>query len=320
MPGRPFDSPTDAGDDAMNEPLVWLPFQPELLGELPSELRYERVVPSAGEMPADAEEVEFFVPSYEWPADLSVLASMPRLRVVQTLTAGVEHVCPFTPQGVTLCSGRGIHDASTAELAVALILASQRGLPSLIRAQDRHEWGNGFFPSLADRSVLIIGYGAIGAALEDRLTPFEVSITRVARSARPGVHAVSDLPALVPQADIVVVTAPLTPQTRGLVDEEFIARMGRDALLVNVGRGPIVDTEALLTALQERRIRAALDVVEPEPLPADHQLWDAPGLLLTPHVGGPTSAFWPRAHRLVREQLQRFAAGEALANVVTDDY
>lgn len=302
----------------MSQPLVWLPFEPEQLGHLPDGLRYACVVPSPEMVPADVDQVEFFVPSYERPPDLSVLALMPRLRVVQSLTAGLEHVRPFVPAGVTLCSGRGIHDASTAELGVALILASQRGLPALVRAQDRHEWANGFFPSLADRSVLIIGYGAIGAALESRLAPFEVSIMRVARSARPGVHPVSDLPRLVPQADIVVIVAPLTDDTRGLVDADFLASMKQGALLVNIGRGPIVDTDALLRALQQNHVRAALDVVDPEPLPAEHPLWDAPGLLLTPHVGGPTSAFWPRAHRLLREQLARFAAGEELANVAHD--
>lgn len=133
-------------------------------------------------------------------------------------------------------------------------------------------------------------------------------------------HAVGDLPVLVPEADVVVVVAPLTAQTRGLVDADFIGSMKAGALLVNVGRGPIVDTQALLEALKGKRIRAALDVVDPEPLPAEHPLWDAPGLLLTPHVGGPTSAFWPRAYRVVREQLVRFAAGEQLINVVTDDY
>jgi phosphoglycerate dehydrogenase-like enzyme len=304
----------------MSDPLAWLPFDPSLLGDLPAGVRCRRVVPEAGDLPDGADEVEFFVPAYEWTADLSVLARMPRLRVVQTLTAGVEHIRPHLPAGVTLCSGRGIHDASTSELAVALMLAAQRGLPDLVRSQARHEWAFGHHPSLADRSVLIVGYGAIGAALEERLTPFEVSIVRVARSERPGVHAVADLPALLPDVDIVVLVAPLTEETHGLFDEGMLRRLRPGALLVNVGRGPLVDTEALVAALHEGRVRAALDVVDPEPLPPHHPLWDAPGLLFTPHVGGSTSALWPRAHRLVREQLQRFAAGEALHNVVTGPY
>ena len=174
--------------------------------------------------------------------------------------------------------------------------------------------------------MLIVGYGAIGAALEARLTPFEVEVVRVARSARPGgqgpevtgpvVYGVAELPALLPDADVVVLLVPLTDATRGLVDADFLARMKPGALLVNVARGAVVDTDALLVALNEGRITAALDVTDPEPLPPDHPLWSAPGVLVSPHVGGASSAMWPRAYRVVREQLDRFAAGEPLANVV----
>ncbi len=304
----------------MTDPVAWLPFDPALLGEPPPGVRCRQVVPTAADLPDEADQVEFFVPAYEWEADLAVLTRLPRLRVVQTLTAGVEHIRPHLPAGVTLCSGRGIHDASTSELAVGLILAAQRGIPDLVRAQDRSEWAFGHFPSLADRTVLIVGHGAIGAALETRLAPFEVSITRVARTARAGVHAVTELPDLLPQADIVVLVVPLTDETRRLFDVHLLGLMKPGALLVNVGRGGLVDTDALVAALAEGRIRAALDVVDPEPLPADHPLWDAPGLLLTPHVGGSTSALWPRAYRLVRDQLTRYAAGEPLVNVITGPY
>jgi phosphoglycerate dehydrogenase-like enzyme len=221
---------------------------------------------------------------------------------------------------VTLCSGRGIHDTSTAELVLALVLASLRGVPSFVRAQDRHEWTPGWHPALADKTVLLVGYGAIGSAIESRLTPFECSVVRVARSARDGVHAASDLPTLLPDADVVVLAVPLTEATRGLVDAGFLGAMKEGALLVNVARGAVVDTAALVAALGQGRVRAALDVVDPEPLAPDSPLWDAPGLLVSPHVGGSSSAMWPRAYRLVRHQLHRIAAGRDPVNTMTGDY
>ncbi len=186
-----------------------------------------------------------------------------------------------------------------------------------MRAQDRHEWAFQWLPALADKRVLLVGHGAIGAAIEARLAPFEVEVVRVARTTRDGVHAIDALPALLPDADVVILCLPLTESSRGLVDAEFLARMRRGALLVNVARGAVVVTDDLVAALHEGRIRAAVDVTDPEPLPADSPLWSAPGLLISPHVGGASSAMWPRAHRLVRDQLHRYAAGEPLRNVVS---
>jgi phosphoglycerate dehydrogenase-like enzyme len=300
--------------------LVWLPFDPDLLGDPPPGLRYEVVDPTE-DVPDSVGEVAFYVPPYQVGPRLSeVLERMSSLRVVQTLTAGVDNIRDRVPSGVTLCSGRGIHDASTAELAVTLVLASLRGIPDFVRAQDRGEWRPGWRPALADRTVLIVGYGAVGAAVEARLLPFEVEVVRVARTARDGVHPIGALPDLLPRADVVVLVVPLTGETRGLVDADFLARMKDGALLVNLARGPVVVTDDLVAALHAGRVRAAIDVVDPEPLPADHPLWAAPGLLVSPHVGGASSAMWPRAHRLVRDQLHRFAAGEELANVVVGDY
>jgi phosphoglycerate dehydrogenase-like enzyme len=236
------------------------------------------------------------------------------------LTAGVEHIAPYVPDGVLLCNGRGIHDTSTAELVLALTLASLRGIPEFVREQDREEWHQRPLPALADKRVLIVGYGAIGEAIERRLLPFEVEVVKVARREREDVHGFDELPDLVPGADVVVLVVPLTDQTRRLVDAGFLARMKYDALLVNVARGAVVDTDALLAELTSRRIAAAIDVVDPEPLPAGHPLWKAPRLLVSPHVGGDSSAMWPRAYRLVREQVSRFAAGEPLVNQMTGDY
>ena len=304
----------------MSAPLVWLPFDPALLGDPPSGLRYEVVDPTAA-VPDTVGEVVFYVPPYQVGSRVAeVLDRMSSLRVVQTMTAGVDNLRDRIPPGVTLCSGRGIHDTSTAELAVTLILAALRGIPGFVRAQDRHEWAPGWRPALADKRVLIVGYGAVGAAVEARLAPFEVEVTKVARTARDGVRSIDDLPSLLPDADVVVLVVPLTAATRSLVDAAFLDRMRDGALLVNLARGPVVATDDLVAALQTGRIHAAIDVVDPEPLPADHPLWGAPNLLVSPHVGGASSAMWPRAHRLVRDQLHRFAADEPLANVVTGEY
>jgi phosphoglycerate dehydrogenase-like enzyme len=305
----------------VSDPLVWLPFEPALLGDPPAGLRYEVVVPSEDDVPASVDEVELYVPPYRFSElDSALIPRMSSLRVVQTMTAGVDHVRPHVPPGVLLCNGRGIHDSSTAELAMTLMLASLRGVPGFVRAQDEHVWVHGTRPSLADSTVLIVGYGAIGEALERRLAGFEVDVVRVARTRREGVHAYDALPDLLPGADVVVLLVPLTDQTRGMVDASFLDRMRDGALLVNVARGSVVDTDALVAQLRSGRLCAALDVTDPEPLPPEHPLWGCPNVLVTPHAGGATTAMEPRAHRLIRAQLARFAAGEPLANVMVGDY
>jgi phosphoglycerate dehydrogenase-like enzyme len=304
----------------VTDPLVWLPFDPAELGEAPAGLRYEVVDPT-DHVPGSVGEVEFYVPPYQVGARVGeALPRMTSLRVVQTMTAGVDNLRGKIPDGVTLCNGRGIHDTSTAELTLALTLAGLRGLPRFVRQQQAQEWRGGFEESLADKRVLLVGHGSVGSAIEARLRPFECEVVPVARRAREGVHAIEELPGLLPDADVVILIVPLTDATRGLVDAEFLASMKRGALLVNVARGPVVVTDDLVEALEDDRIRAALDVTDPEPLPAGHPLWSAPNLLISPHVGGASSAMWPRAHRLVREQLERFAAGEPLINVMTGDY
>lgn len=308
----------------MSDRLVWLPFDPAELsdegGDPPDDLRYEVVDPTE-HVPDSVGEVRFYVPPYQvGPRVGDVLPRMTSLEVVQTLTAGVDNVRGRVPDGVLLCNGRGIHDTSTAELALTLVLASLRGVPGFVRDQDRRVWRTGWHPALADRRVLVVGYGAGGEAVERRLVPFDVEVVRVARRARDGVHPIADLPRLLPDADVVVLTLPLTDETRGLVDAEFLAAMKDGALLVNVARGAVVDTDAVVTALHAGRLHYATDVAGEEPLPADHPLWDAPNLLVSPHVGGASSAMWPRAHRLVRDQLHRYAAGEDLVNIMSGPY
>ncbi len=273
---------------------------------------------AAGPESAPLAEVEFYVPRYMGPADdLALMARMPRLRVAQLLTAGFDHALPYLPDGVTLCNAAGVHDASTAELAVGLILASLRGIDDFARAMPHGTWAAGRRTALADRNVLVIGAGGVGQAIRRRLEPFETEVTMVARRARPGVHALADLPDLLRASDVVVLAVPLTDDTRHLVDAAFLRAIPDGALLVNVARGPVVDTHALVAEVATGRIRAALDVTDPEPLPADHPLWRLPGVLVSPHVGGNSSAFLPRARRLVTEQVRRVAAGEPLQSVVS---
>ncbi|MFE2187434.1 2-hydroxyacid dehydrogenase [Streptomyces sp. NPDC059455] len=305
--------------------LVWLPIPPEEMDGLPDTLEYAHW--DGGEdFPTDPARCAFYCVPYMKPPQVCTrpLPGMTNLRVVQTLTAGIDHIRPALADlapGVRLCNARGVHDASTAELALTLILASLRGIPDFVRGQDAEEWRSGFRPALADKSVLIVGYGAIGSAIEDRLVPFECErVARVARSPRTTergpVHPIDELPRLLPEADVVVLVTPLTEATRGLAGAEFLSRMKDGALLVNVSRGGVVDTKALLMELESGRLRAALDVTDPEPLPVGHPLWHAPGALISPHVGGPTSAFLPRAKRLLRDQLHRYARGESLAHLV----
>lgn len=304
---------------------VWLPFHADEIEGLPEGPAY-RFWDGDQDFPADPAECAFYVVPYMKPPAVSQrpLSAMTSVRVVQTLSAGVDHVLPSLKSlrpGVVLCNARGVHEASTAELTLTLILASLRGVPDFVRGQDAEEWRSGFRPSLADKSVLIVGYGSIGSAIEDRLAPFELArVARVARSARTTergpVRPLTELPSLLPESDVVVLSTPLTESTRGLVNADFLSRMKDGALLVNVARGPVVDTKALLTELESGRITAALDVTDPEPLPPGHPLWHAPGVLISPHVGGPTSAFWPRAKRLLAQQLTLFVNREPLRNVV----
>lgn len=282
---------------------------------LPVEVRPERPpIPLVD----DPDRVVFYVPNYMGStADLEAMQGMPKLRVVQLLTAGYDNALRHLPRGVTLCNAGGVHDASTSELAVGLMLASLRGLDEFARAMPSGAWLYARRESLADKRVLVIGAGGVAQAIQRRLEPFEVQVTLAGRSAREGVVAGTDVPALLPAMDVVVLAVPLNDETRGLVDDAFLARMRDGALLVNVARGAVVDSDALVRHAAVGRIRAALDVTDPEPLPSGHPLWTLPGVLISPHVGGNTTAFLPRARRLVADQLARFAAGEPLACVVS---
>jgi phosphoglycerate dehydrogenase-like enzyme len=298
--------------------LVWLPDEDWAVDvDVPAEL--DVAVWRGGQrLPDSVAEVSFYVPEYLGDAStVQAIARMPALRVVQTLTAGVDHVAAVVPPHVTLCNAAGVHDASTAELAVGLTIAALRGFVGFGRAQDQGRWQHEFRPALADRRVVVVGWGAVGQAIGRRLAPFEVEVIPVAATARSGVRGVDDLGSVLPGADVVVIAVPLTERTRGLVGAGFLAAMADGSLLVNVARGQVVDTDALVAELITGRLSAALDVTDPEPLPPDHPLWRAPNVLITPHVGGNTTAFRPRATRLLTAQLRRFVSGQPLANVIT---
>ncbi|OIQ88153.1 glyoxylate/hydroxypyruvate reductase A [mine drainage metagenome] len=278
--------------------------------------------PMTEELPAEvAAEVDaVVVPHYVSGEMLARLRPLTRLSLVQLPSAGYEHAVRHLPPGVTLCNGRGVHDDETAELAIGLLLASLRELAEYVRLQDAGIWSPHRSTSLADRRVMVVGAGSIGHAIAARLRPFAVDVVRVARSGRDDVdghvHGVDELAVLLPTVDVVVLITPLTAETTHLVDAAFLARMRDGSLLVNVSRGKVVDTDALMAELRSGRLRAALDVVEPEPLPPDHPLWTSPGVILTPHVGGNTTATHVRFVALVQRQLERLAAGEPLLNVV----
>lgn len=267
-------------------------------------------------------EIELVVmPHYsQGPGTYLRLRTLPGLRVVQLPSAGFEHALPHLPSGVAVCNGAGVHDAETAELGVGLLLASLRGIDEAARDMADGLWQPRYRSSLADRRVMVVGYGNIGTALAARLRPFEVDVVPVARSRREVdgvlVHAMTELPELLPTVDAVVLIVPLTAETSSLAGVDFLSRMRDGAVLVNVGRGKVVDTDALVAEVSSGRLRAALDVTDPEPLPSDHPLWHLPGVLITPHVGGMTSATFPRMAALTRRQLAELAAGGEPVNVV----
>lgn len=292
----------------------------EAMGGWPPRLRVG-IWDGTGDPPADVAEVTFYVLPYERDVHrptIALLERLPRLKVAQTLNAGYENLLPALPPGVTLCNGRGLHDASTSELALGLILAAQRDLAQWFDNQRRQLWEPHYTRSLADSRVVIVGYGSIGKALERRLLAAEAEVVRVASRPRPDehIHGTEELPRLLADADIVVLILPSAPDTERLFDAKLMAALPDGALVVNVGRGNTLDTDALVAETASGRLRAALDVTDPEPLPADHPLWTHPGVLITPHIAGGASAFPPRARRLVADQLHRYATGMPLRNVV----
>lgn len=287
------------------------------LGDLPDGVE---IIEWAMEGPAPVPEIDLVVTPYMGASNRVAHLAGVHTRLVQSQSIGYDGIDKLLPAGHVFANAATVHETSTAELALALILASQRGIDDFVRAAEQGEWAPAHHPSLADRTVLLVGYGGVGAAIESRLLAFETTVIRVARSARTDergpIHAMESLPDLLPQADVVVIGVPLTPGTTGMVDDAFLSVMRDDALLVNIARGPVADTDALLAHASSGRLRLALDVTDPEPLPQGHPLFALPNVIISPHVGGASSAMRPRMARLIREQIELMLRGDPPVNVV----
>jgi phosphoglycerate dehydrogenase-like enzyme len=270
--------------------------------------------------PAPATHIDIVIPPYLRPFTVLERLVGVDVRLVQSLMVGYDGVEAVLPPGITYANAASVHETSTAELTLALILAAQRGIPDFVRAAERGQWAPNWHPSLADRRVLLIGYGGVGRAIESRLLPFEVEITRIASHERIDergvIYGIESLARLLPSAEIVIVAVPLTSATTRLVDDAFLSLLADGSLLVNVARGKVANTEALVEHARNGRLRLALDVVDPEPLPDGHPLFSMLNVLISPHVGGASSAMVPRVTRLVDEQIARLLRGEAPINVI----
>jgi phosphoglycerate dehydrogenase-like enzyme len=308
----------------------------ELLVDFPREAEIVRVP----RRPSGVLDIDFWMLVFARRDAKETFQHLRGVKVVQSMMAGVDWITPWLPKDIVLCDGRGLHDISASEWVLTAILSSLKRFPYYRDMQQRQEWkGQASIPDgfmkvggaqvgqyailgddMAGKTVLIVGYGSIGAAIEARLAPFGVKIIRLARGARkePEVFAVGELRRFLPEADVVVAIVPLTEETNGLIGAAEIGLMKPGALLVNAARGPVVVTDALVEALQRGRIRAVVDVTDPEPLPPEHPLWSAPNCMITPHVGGSTPEFIHRAFRFGAAQARRFIAGEELENVVSD--
>jgi phosphoglycerate dehydrogenase-like enzyme len=276
-------------------------------------------LPTDGIAPAaeDLDAIEFYVPRYMGgPAAIAMIPEMKSLKVIQSPNAGVDDVLKIRPEGVTLCNAAGVHDASTAELAVALSIASRRGFAAFARDQVDQRWGHERMSSLTDSNVAIVGYGNIGKTIARMLGNFEVTITAFSKSGRDGALTLDRFDRLLPTFDVIILIVPLNDQTHHLMNATRLAAMKDGSALINVARGPVVDTDALIAELNSGRITAGLDVTDPEPLPVGHPLWSAKNVIITPHVGGDSAAFIPRGRKLVEEQLARFASGQPLLHIV----
>lgn len=265
----------------------------------------------------DLESIEFFVPKYMGgPAAISMIDQMKSLKVIQSPNAGVDDLLAVLPQGVTLCNAAGVHDASTAELAIALSIASRRGFSDFARNQVAGTWVHERKPSLTDSNIAIVGFGNIGKMIASMLKPFDVRVNTFSNSGRDGSFTMDHFDSMLPTFDLIILIVPLNSGTRHFMNATRLRSMKDGAALVNVARGPVVDTDALINELMTGRITAALDVTDPEPLPDGHPLWSAPNLIITPHVGGDSEAFLPRGRKLVEEQAERFVAGVPLLHIV----
>jgi phosphoglycerate dehydrogenase-like enzyme len=266
---------------------------------------------------SDLSSITFYVPQYMGGRKaLLHVPNMSNLQYLQLPNAGYEDALEFIRPGLTICNARGVHDASTAELAVGLAIAARRGFAQFSADQINGEWNHKRYPSLNDSKIGIIGAGSIARTIGRYLAPYDVEITYFSRTAKAGAKAIADIDAHLPDLDLVILALPLNTESQDLFDAKRLARMKDGAAIVNVARGPIINTEALIAELNTGRLFAGLDVTNPEPLPAGHPLWSAKNCVITPHVGGDSTAFESRGRRLVEEQLARLASGNEIINIV----
>lgn len=283
---------------------------------IPSSLK---TLPINGEFPdeGDLSKITFYVPPYMAGARaLEPIAKMSALQVIQSPNAGVDDVLAILPERVTLCNAKGVHDASTAELAIGLAISARRGFATFMANQSKGVWEHTRHSSLADSRVGVVGMGSIGSSIAKQLQVFNVEVIGFSRSGSNSTKTMAHFDELLPTLDVVILILPLTSQSHHLMNQSRIDAMKPGATLVNVARGGIVDTAALVDALNRGHISAALDVTDPEPLPKGHPLWSAPNIIITPHVGGDSTAFNPRVRTLIESQLERFATGQPLINIV----
>ena len=278
--------------------------------------------------PAPRERIDMVVPPYMGATKVLGALEGVDVGLVQSQSIGYDGVADALPAGIPFANASSVHETSTAEIALALTLAAQRQFPRFVLAQQQGQWSPVFAESLADRKVLLVGFGGVGEAIALRLEPFEIDLTVVARTARPvwherlgrvQVHAIDELAGLLPDAEIVILALPGGAETHRLFDERMLSLLPDGALIVNVGRGTLIDTDAVRESNKGDvlgRIRAALDVIDPEPVPEGHPLWSTPGVLISPHIGGASTAMNPRIARLIRKQIERMLRGETPANIV----
>jgi phosphoglycerate dehydrogenase-like enzyme len=263
-------------------------------------------------------DIEFYVPSYMGDIKtLEVIAEMKNLKIVHYSQSGYDDILPHIPHNVILCNASGLHDVSTSELAIGLAIASRRGFTQFIDNQRKGLWHRQTKPTLADSHVGIVGYGHIGKRITLLLEKFETKVTPFSRSGNDGAVKISEFDNFLPDLDVIILILPLTHESKHFINADRIKKMKDGATLINVARGAIVDTNALIAELNTGRITAGLDVTDPEPLPEGHPLWSAPNLIITPHVGGDSAAFDPRARKMVEEQLERLAQSKPLLNQIT---
>ena len=265
----------------------------------------------------DLSSITFYVPPYMSGREgLLPSQKMGKLKTLQLLMAGYEDALEFAKPGIQLCNAKGVHDASTAELAVGLAIAVRRGFQDFLRAQDREEWIHKRYSSLNDSNIAIIGFGSIGQTLAKYLEVYKVSITGYSRSGGNGAKKIPEFDSDISNFDVIFLILPLNTESHHYFNTTRLSKMKDGALLINVARGPVIDTDALVKELYSKRIFAGLDVTDPEPLPKGHPLWSAPNCIIAPHVGGDSTAFESRGKKLVEQQLSNVANGQPLMNRV----